>query len=394
MRYPPARGAAPPCTKRDRKLKRAVAGAAVAVCLGLLAGCGSSDSDSDSDTSTSATTAVAPGVATATRELAPYLELPQSIGITDRLTRQPTGKTVVYLECSIVNCKDHAVALREAFSHLGVNFKTIPSGLSAETFTNAFATAKQLHPDGVITDGIPAAISQRPTDAFAAAGTPVVAMASPDLRLGRGVYNVESPDFYAAMGRTMANWAIADSDGSAKVLYLQDPTLAFGESETQGLQDAFAANCPDCTLDVLRTSSAEIGAALPPKVVSELQRKPDTTYVIGQYSALLIGVPTALKTASISGLKLVGFAPTPINQAAMKAGDEAAGVMQSNAAFPWYAADAMARALVGQPVDEQAVANPAIVQLVRTDGVDWDPRADWPYIPGWQQQFTDLWGGS
>jgi ABC-type sugar transport system substrate-binding protein len=384
-----ARGAASPqIGGNERRLRRTIPLAGLILCVGMLAGCGSNGNS----TKSTSTAAAASGVATAKSQLAPYLQLPTSIGLTEPLPRHPQGKTVVYLECSIVNCKDHAIALREAFSHLGVTFKTIPSGLSPESFTNALETAKQDHPNGVIIDGIPAAIAQTRANAFAAAGVPVVAMASPDLELGHDVYNIEGASFYADMGRAMANWVIAESNGAAKVLYLQDPTLAFGASETQGLSETFTANCPGCQVSILKTSSAAAGTSLPPEVVSGLQSKPETTYVVAQYSALLLGVPAALKSAGIEGVKLIGFAPTVVNQETIKSGAEAAGVMQSNGALPWMAADAMARALVDAPLPTEVDADPPIVQLVPTDKVTWEPKRDWPYIPGWQQMFIKLWG--
>lgn len=362
----------------------------------LAAGCGSGSGDEGAaaPTTTAGASAGGDGLERARADVATLSKAPTSIGVTEPLAERPTGKTVVYLECSVVNCKQHATDLKAAFDKLGVTFKSINSGLSPETFQNAFDIAIQEQPDGVIYDAVPAAIAQKNVDKLAAAGIPVVGIASPDLKPGPKVFVVEGPEFFRRMGRGLANWAIADSGGKANVVYLSDPTLAFGDSESSELTATFAANCPDCEVDKLQTSSAEIGKELPGKVSSYLQSHPETDYVIAQYSALLIGVPAALKTVGLTGVKLAGFAPTQINQGYLKAGEEAAEIMHSNGAQPWTAADVMARALVGQEVDLRNAADPPLVQLLTPDDVTWDPqKEDWPYLDGWQQKFEELWAG-
>jgi ABC-type sugar transport system substrate-binding protein len=358
----------------------------LALAAGLLAACGSDTTSTQPRGNSSS------NVAQAKKELAPYLKLPGSIGLTEPLSRRPAGKTVAFLQCGIVNCEEHAKALRKAFAQLGVNFKVISSGLSPETFTKAFSTVSQIRPDAVLYDGIPAAIAQRPSDELAKDGIPVVGIATPDLKTGDNIFAIEGPEFYRDVGRTMANWTIVNSNGNASVLYVRDPSLPFGDPELAGLMKAFRDNCDRCNVDEIKTSASGIGKSIPQEVTGYLQQHPKTKYVIGMGSAFLIGVPTALKTAGITGVQLVGFAPTRINQEALKAGQEAAGLMQSNDALSWYAADATARALVGQSAPRQAQANPPIMQLVTTSKVTWQPsNGDWPYIPGWESEFTHLW---
>jgi ribose transport system substrate-binding protein len=386
-------------SRMSARLRRLLTLAALMLIAALIAaGCGSSDSKSSSSSSSTAE-ATEPEVGSdnlqvAEEELAPHFELPKSIGLTEPLTELPKGSTVAYLQCAIVNCQEHAESLEDAFAELGIKLQIVDSGLSPEEFSNAFAKVEQLAPDGVIYDAIPASIAQAPVEKLAGEGVPVVAISSPDLTLGKGIYNIKGVGFYTELGAMMANWVIVDSKGKAKVLYLKDPTLAFGEPETDALLKTFASNCEDCEVGTITTSSAAAGKALPGEVSGYLQKHPDTEYVVGQYSALFVGVPSALEVAGLDGVKLVGFAPTQVNQEYLAAGEEAADVMQSNEALTWWAADTMARALVGDPISSEATDNPPITQIVTPETVDWDPaKEDWPYIPGWQEQFIELWRG-
>lgn len=357
----------------------------------VLAACGSSDSSSDGSASGASSDS---GVAAAKAQVADVSKAPSSPGIDKPIdTSTLKGKTVVYLECSIVNCKIHANALKKAFAPLGVTLKSVDSGLDPESFKNALTTAASLKPDGVISDAIPASIAQGPIDAMAADGIPVVSIVAPDLKLGPKVANVMGADYMDRQGASLANWTIADSGGDAKALYLNDTTLSFSPFAAKGLNDAYKENCPGCKVEELGTNSGEIGTALPNKISSYLQAHPDTKYLVGEYCAMFTGVPGALSTAGIKGIKTICASPTQIDQQSMQAGQETAGIFNSNEAMSWYAADTIARLMTGE-APLSVVENPPNMQLMTAEGVTWDPKtADYPWIDGWEQQFVDAWTG-
>jgi hypothetical protein len=379
-------------------LTRAPRGVALA-CAALasvaaFAGCGSDKGSASGTSDPSSNPAAAAGLAAAKAQVADVSAAPTSPGIDKPIDKtKVTGKTVVYLECSIVNCKIHADALADAFKPLGIKLKTVDSGLSPESFKNALTTAASLHPDGLISDAIPASISQGPIDAMAADGVSVVSIVAPDLKLGKNVANVMGAPYMDRQGSTLANWTIADSGGSANALYLNDTTLSFSPFAAKGLNTAFSKNCPGCKVDTLGTNSGEISTALPNKISSYLQAHPDVKYLVGEYCALFTGVPGALATAGIKGIKTVCASPTQIDQQSMQAGQETAGIFNSNAAMSWYAADTVARLMSGdQPLP--VVDNPPNMQLMGADGVTWDPaKADYTWISGWEQMFVDGWEG-
>lgn len=331
------------------------------------------------------------GLAAAKAEVDALKVAPTSVGIDKPIRASVAGKTVVYLECGIVNCKIHADALAESFRPLGITLKIVDSGVTPESFKNALATTQALHPDGVISDAIPASIAQGTIDAMAAQGISVVAIVAPDLKVGNHVANIMGVPYMIRQGTTLADWSIVDSGGHADVLYLDDTTLSFSPWATKGLKDTYAKNCPGCKVDELATNSGEIGTVLPNKISSYLQAHPDVKYVVAEYSALLTGVPAALSTAGISGIRTIGASPTQINQQYMQTGQETAGIFNSNAAMSWYATDTIARLMSGdQPLP--VVDNPPNMQLMTASQVTWNPKnTDYPWIPGWQQMFTTAW---
>ena len=373
----------------SRTSRRTALASLVLAASTVLAACGSSDSSSGGSGSGSSSDS---GVATAKAQVADVSTAPTSPGIDQPIDASTLkGKTVVYLECAIVNCKIHADALKKAFAPLGITLKAIDSGLSPESFKNALTTAASLKPDGVISDAIPASIAQGPIDAMAADGIPVVSIVAPDLKLGPKVANVMGAPYMDRQGASLANWTTADSGGNAKVLYLNDTTLSFSPFALKGLNNAYKKNCPGCEVKVLGTNSGEIGTALPNKISSFLQAHPDVKYLVGEYCAMFTGVPGALSAAGINGIKTICASPTQIDQQSMQAGQETAGIFNSNEAMSWYAADTVARLMSGgKPLP--VVENPPNMQLMTAKGVTWDPKtADYPWIDGWEQQFVDAW---
>jgi ribose transport system substrate-binding protein len=392
MRKEQINQASPRTLGKARRSLLAKCGAGVCVAVTVLAagGCGSS---SKGHTATG-TVASSHGTGPESAQLAPFLKAPTSIPDTLPLTKSPRGKTVAYLECSVVNCQQHAIELKQAFSALGVHLMTINSGLSPETFSNAFAQAEQEKPDGVIYDAIPASIAQPQVNKLAAEHIPVVALVSPDLKLGKDVYNIDGSKFFMANGSAMANWIINDSKGRANVLFLRDTTLAFGTPETNAIMATFKKNCPSCQVASLQTSSAE-ASQLPAEVSGYIQKHPTVNYVLAQYSALMIGLPSQLRAAGQTGVKLVGLGPTQINDQYLKAGEEAAEMMHSDDALSWQAANTMARALAGDPVSRQETADPAgTTQLLTPTQVNWNVSQIWPWIPDFKKQYLKLWAGA
>jgi ABC-type sugar transport system substrate-binding protein len=362
--------------------------------LAAVGGCSTSSSSTGNGASTANQATAGAGLAAAKAEVTTMSALPTSVGITEPITPTVAGKTVIYLECGIVNCKIHTDALTNAFQALHVKLKVLESGLTPESFKNALATAQSLHPDGVIYDAIPAAIAQGPADAMASEGIPVVAIAAPDLKESAHVVNEMGTSFFIRDGETIADWTIADSGGHADTLYISDPTLSFGPWLTQGLMGAFAKNCPGCSVSELTTNPSEIGSTLPNKIVSYLQAHPGVKYIDAEYSALLTGLPAALSTAGISGIKTIGTGPTQIDQQYMQAGQETAGLFASQGAMAYWAADTIARLMTGeQPLP--VVNNPPNLQLLTASQITWNPgKTDYPYIPGWQHLFTKAWGAA
>jgi len=178
---------------------------------------------------------------------------------------------------------------------------------------------------------------------------------------------------------------VADAKGAAKTLFVQDPNLKplFGP-----LQDAFTTQVTAAggAVATLTISSASVGNQVPTQVVSYLQAHPNVKYVAFPTDDYLAGVPQALSTAGVSGVKLLGTAPQAANLAAIKAGTEWLSIADEDAAAGYRAIDTLARILEHMPFD---TAPAGWHQIMTKDDVT-QTSGEQP-TPGSPQSFFAAW---
>lgn len=375
------------------RLALTLAVAALAACT--IAACGSSD---DSSTTTGGGKADAAGVATAQRELAPITKLPDSIGVSAPLEGSVRGKTIYYMECGVPECKLVADGLEEAAAPLGIEIKRVPAGNTPESIGRAFDQAVRERPDGVVASGVSRSLVGKQLARLHALEIPVVMQGTTDPP-GDGISQVmEGPKTYLKGGRYAADWAIADSDGSANVLFVIAPVFEFNKAIAASFQSTLKRNCPDCSVHVMDVSADDIGKGVPGQIVSYLQQKPDTDYVMTAFGSLMIGVPQAVRAAGLSDeVTLFTLIPSQLDYKNIKAGVEKAAIAPSEAYLTWMTIDQMARAMTGQ--DPAKLVDDGDLpwwQLFDADNIDWDVDAEhsWPYFEGFRDQFKKLWGVS
>jgi ribose transport system substrate-binding protein len=360
-----------------------------------LAACGGSGS-SGSTSSASTQSGANEGVARAQSELAPALQMPDSIGLTASLKKSPAGKTVDYMECGVTECKEIGTYLSEAAKVLGITVKHVPAGNTPESIGRAFDQAVQDRPDGVVASGVSRVIYEKQLAQLKKLGIPVVSMGTAD-QPGNGLAQVLlGRATYENNGKYAADWAISDSKGKANVLLLTAPVFDFAKPLTGGFEAAMKHNCPSCQTHVMPVSPDDIGKGVPSQVVSYLQQKPSTNYVIAAFGSLMIGVPQAVKAAGLQGkVNLFSIAPSQADFVATKDGLMKANLSGSELYLGWMTADQIARAMTGQP-PTQVVDDAQLpwMHIFTANNENWDLKAwpNWPFIPGFREQFKKLWG--
>lgn len=330
--------------------------------------------------------------------LEPYDEEWTEIGITEPLTTLPTGKTVHFIECGVENCKLLGDALARAMESLGVaDFTRIDAGNTPESFSAAFDESVQRRPDGVLVPAISSEIFAEQLGQYGNMGTSVVSWSVTDEPSGalKAVYM--SPPVFEELGTSMANWIIADSNGSANILYLDVSIYDFAGPSLEGMNAGLEENCAECTIDVIKVQPDDFGTNIPARVVSYLQENPDT-YITGTFGAVVVGVPEAIAAAGLSGnARIATMNGVDLNYAYLKDDLQLVDLTIPLDLLSWRVADGLARSMVGDEAGLDSIDDSELrwFEIVTPDDVTWDVgREPYPGVRDMESQFIELWGGT
>ena len=334
----------------------------------------------------------------AAARIAPLFELPQSIHATEPLASLPTGASVALI--GLAGLANEDASGREFLAAAEL------LGLEVTEFSGGFDPASQIAVlEEVATQNFDVAVVQSFTEAAATSpamaalkdsGTRVIAYGtsipgrSNDFMDHQFLAEADSK----ALGSVMADWIVADSDGTANVLAMYPPDFAAARAILAGFEDQIGAICPGCEVVPFPFSAADIAAALPGQVVSALQANPDVDYLIGGFGQALIGIPEALDEAGLSDQVLtVSYYGVGFNQALIAGGVEQVMALNTSQPFRGYLlADAVARVLTGQQIEDWSDTFYEPLQfidasnIIETD-VDCICMAD-----DFREQFHALWG--
>lgn len=301
----------------------------------------------------------------------------------------PRNKTISFMTCPLAICTQVGEGVKEAATVLGWRVRTIPNNLTPSGYKQAWQQIAQNPGDGVMTTA-PILPDSAVRGLIDKANAPYVAVTSPSGPEGRKIAVIASRDAVEREGVLEANWVIQDAGKPVKSLFVYDPSIAGITSAPDGYRAAMAKNCPECSFDVLKISSAKVGPALAQEVVSELQRKPDVGYVVFGLGDFATGVPAAIKAAGLSDkVKVVVRGATPPNLTDVKGGGIAAAFTSEIYEAGWRAVDKLVRALADKPIGNPTPFSKN--RLLTKENLPADISTSYT-IPDYQDGFKKAWG--
>ena len=162
---------------------------------------------------------------------------------------------------------------------------------------------------------------------------------------------------FETVGRLLADWAIAKSDGKANVLVITADEVSASEPITRALNDEFATQCPDCKVETINVPIAEWGTKIQPEVQSAITKNPNLDWVLPIYDGMSTAAGAGIQAAGKANeIKVASYNGTPamLKQVA----DTPWMDMDISESMAWlgYAnMDTIFRALAGQEsIDEKA----------------------------------------
>jgi ribose transport system substrate-binding protein len=115
------------------------------------------------------------------------------------------------------------------------------------------------------------------------------------------------------VGKILANWAIANTDGKANILTIVSREVPPTIPLTAGIDEMLAANCPDCKIvQEINVGVTEWATKIQPAVQSALQANPDINVIIPIYDSMSqFVVPATRLTGKVGQVKVATFNGTP-----------------------------------------------------------------------------------
>jgi len=371
---------------------------AAAVLVATLAGC--SPDGSGAEPSSAPAADAAAGLSHAEETIAPYLERAVSIPdvdppipVTEPLAALPTGKKFAYVECNVPECAVVGAEMKVAIEQLGGEFQSFKQGNDTQSTADAFQAAFDSQPDVLIQDAIDPATWTSQLKLFKDAGIPVVSWTIPNDPAAEGISAVfNGGDTFQTVGRIMADYVIAKSEGKANAVLFYPPEYTVFVGLAEAFQDEIQSQCPGCTVSIESAPASEIGSQLPTKVVSFVQANPSTDWVVGAFGSVLIGVPQALAAAGIEGIDTLSQAGGEVNFQYIKDGLQTADLSNDLNQEAWIAADIAAKLATGQEVDDVTLNSRSAQMFITQDEVTFDPSAGFQSYPEFKEYFQGLWG--
>jgi ribose transport system substrate-binding protein len=332
-------------------------------------------------------------VAAAQAFIKPYLTPPTKIPLTVPLKSAPQrGKTIVFLQCELSQCKGIGLGVQAAAQVVGWTFKTIPyQSTNPSTLATALDQALAFKPVAVALTSPPYAIWSQKVAEYKAAGVALIPSFTGDVPINSTIIaNPASTEYAALNGKILANWFIADSGAKGHVLSVSVNDFPYLAGTSNGFNSTVASNCSACKVTALNVGIPDVGSGnINTIITSALRKDPSINYVAPVDAAFAAALPAQLAAAGLSGkVKVLGCCGDTTTEAGLATGQFSAitGVNGFYAGF--ITVDAALRQAEGSPIPSNEGILPVGLLL---KGTTVKPADSFQYPLDFITQFKALW---
>jgi ABC-type sugar transport system substrate-binding protein len=360
-----------------------------------LAACGSSASSSTPKASSSGGTSKTTFSAAAAAN-AKFEQRPTSIGITTPVGKTiPKGKTIDFIQCGVPACVVEGDILESATNLLSWKLVRINAGTSPQQIADAYQQAITNKPDAVIGSGYARALFNPELTTLASMHIPVLEAFVGD-STGDGLTGVVGgPVNNSIQGKEVADYVLSNTTSKSATIGAVVPSgFPNMVQENQSFAATIQQQCPSCAVKLLTVPVTSIGTDLTTRISSFLTANPSIGWLWDGYDDMVTGLPTALKGASISNVKVATISMN---------GTVSADIAQNNyvmtaigTSFPevyWREIDLLTRYFTGQPYSVDL--NDATLPFWTITSSDLPTDASsvtFANVVNYKQQFQKLWG--
>jgi ribose transport system substrate-binding protein len=274
--------------------------------------------------------------------------------------KPPKHQSVWVISClqAAAGCAQPAAAIQQADKALGWQTTVVDGKFDPSTWAAAIQQAIAARANVIITVGFDCSTVKQPLQEAKAAHIVTVGVYGldcNDLHVGgqaeySSLLNLGEPtaDYFRQWGRAQADYIIASSSGTAKVVTVSHTDTLITAYLAEGF-DQEMAKCGTCQVvdDVKMVGADLVDGAIVQKVQTALVQHPETTWVHLPYDNLVLVLAKTIE-ATHPGIKLTGGEGFPANADLIRQGVETAGVAISTGWEGYAAVDTAIRLLDGQ----------------------------------------------
>jgi ribose transport system substrate-binding protein len=307
------------------------------------------------------------------------------------------GKTIAYVSCGSFNsiCVEIGHDLTTIGKSIGWHVKIFNGQGTTSGWLSAFDDAVALHPAGIILGAITPSSVPAPMAKARSLGIPVVgalAASYPGPNQMGLFYNAsEAP---AAIGKLEADWAIAESNGTARVILMYDDTYAIARAKNAEYV-ATLRECKTCTiLKDVETPFADLGtngSSLVDSWLSKWGTKP--IYLISVGDVAFPDLIPTLEARHVPKNMFLGIGADgePSAYQYIRGGNyQVATVPQPDQELSYECLDELNRAFHHQPA---AVFNPPPYLVTKADiNIQGGAKNEYDPANGYAAHYMKIWG--
>jgi ribose transport system substrate-binding protein len=392
--------------KKGSTWLRIFATAALGLCLAVVAvGCGGDDEAAPTRETPAATeTGATDGVAEAKQLVAQEEQVPESVSPpTDAVDASAArGKTFMVIPVlgTIPVAQITNAALREALSLVDADLVEIDGKGQVAVWARAIEQGVSRKVEGIAIEGIAPRAVEAPLRAAENARIPVVASFDSDPGLpsaGDARVGVDARVSYSwsEIGRRMAHYVIADSDGKAHVVIISSSDVDTSKNMVDAAQEEFERLCPDCEVEVRDAPQTQPSQRLATLTRTIVNKDRTVDYFMPVFDAMALTMVPAIHGAGAADrVKIVTSNGTPAVLEFIKRGDVVVADVGANIAWSgWGIADQFFRLLNGQDVVADVNVPTRTFSANNVDELDLDgDQSTWFGTDTWKDDFKRAWG--
>lgn len=278
----------------------------------------------------------------------------------------------------------------DAVEELGWKNTLIDGKSSPDTVTEGIERAISEGADGIFMVSYPVQYVAAAAAKARAAGIPIISTTSfieagPDTVFA----DIASFEENKNMGAQMGSYAIADSDGTARVILLNDATTAGVKEIIEGAVGELE-KCVECQiLATVEFLGPQIASGLSEMVRTALLQHPDADYIISPFDSASTFASVGVRDAGrADNIKLLSTGGNLANLAEIrKDGIQKMVATQPLEYYGWVAANAMNDAFLGK---DSTTAYTLPTKIIDKDNLP-KPGEAWSGDEDYRQQFRMMW---